>query len=43
MFQLINDQKPNPADRKLKVLEGGAVLAVLSILGVVLWWAFKTG
>lgn len=41
MFELINDGKPDPADRKLRLLEGGAVLAVLAIMGVVLWQLFK--
>ncbi len=43
MFQLINDEKPAPGDRRLKILEGGAILVVLGILGVALWWAFKLG
>ena len=41
MFQLINDEKPDRADRKLRILEGGAILAVLAIMAVVLWWTFK--
>ena len=41
MFQLIDDEKPDPGDRKLKILEGGAILAVLSIMGVMLWYVFK--
>ncbi len=41
MFQLINDEKPDPADRKLRILEGGAIVAVLSIMGVMLWYVFK--
>ncbi len=41
MFQLINDEKASPEDRKLRLLEGGAILAVLAIMSVVLWWTFK--
>jgi hypothetical protein len=43
MFQLINDEKPTPEDRKLRVFEGGAIVAVLGIMSVVLWYAFKSG
>ena len=41
MFQLINDEKPDPEDRKLKILEGGAIVAVLSIMGAMLWYVFN--
>ena len=41
MFQLINDEKPTSEDRKLRMLEGGAIVAVLGIMSVMLWYAFK--
>ena len=41
MFQLLNDEKPTPEDRKFRILEGGAIAAVLSIMGVMLWYVFK--
>ena len=41
MFQLINDEKPDAEDRKIRVFEGGAILAVLAVLSVVLWFTFK--
>lgn len=43
MFQLINDEKPTPEDRKVRILEGGAIVAVLGIMGALLWYAFKSG
>lgn len=43
MFQLINDEKPTPEDRKVRILEGGAIVAVLGIMGAMLWYAFKSG
>lgn len=43
MFQLINDEKPTPEDRKVRILEGGVIVAVLGIMGAMLWYAFKSG
>jgi hypothetical protein len=41
MFQLINDEKPTSEDKKLRLLEGGAILAVLGIMGAMLWYVFQ--
>jgi hypothetical protein len=43
MFQLINDEKPTSEDRKLRLIEGGVIVAGLAIVVAVFYFALQGG